>query len=78
MGDCVADATRGGHRHRVDDALALILLASLEFVSLEHVTTTHGNCSTEASTANARLVLDTCALAHVPVTGGLSFAAQLR
>lgn len=56
----------------IDDALALILLASLDHVTLEHVTTTHGNCTTEASTANARLVLDTCALSSVPVTGGLS------
>jgi purine nucleosidase len=56
----------------IDDALALILLASLPNVTLEHVTTTHGNCTTEASTANARLVLDTCGRSSVPVTGGLS------
>lgn len=56
----------------IDDALALVLLASLPRVRLEHVTTTHGNCTTEAATANARLVLDTCGLAAVPVTGGLS------
>jgi inosine-uridine nucleoside N-ribohydrolase len=56
----------------IDDALALMLLASVGEVELAHVTTTHGNCSTEASTANARLVLDTCGLGRVPVTGGLS------
>lgn len=56
----------------IDDALALILLASLPDVELVAVTTTHGNCSTESATANARLVLDTCGLAHVPVIGGLS------
>ena len=56
----------------IDDALALILLASLPDSAIEHVTTTHGNCTTEASTANARLVLDTCGLTAVPVTGGLS------
>lgn len=56
----------------IDDALALILLASMPDVELVQVTTTHGNCTTEASTANARLVLDACGLSHVPVTGGLS------
>ena len=56
----------------IDDALALMLLAALEDVEIVAVTTTHGNCTTEASTANARLVLDTCGLAHVPVIGGLS------
>ena len=56
----------------IDDALALMLLASLPDVEIVAVTTTHGNCSTEASTANARLVLDTCGLGRVPVTGGLS------
>ncbi len=56
----------------IDDALALMYLASLPDVELVAVTTTHGNCSTEASTANARLVLDTCDLGHVPVIGGLT------
>lgn len=56
----------------IDDALALVLLASMADVELAAVTTTHGNCSTEASTANARYVLDRCGLGHVPVTGGLS------
>jgi purine nucleosidase len=56
----------------IDDALALIFLASLPDVELVAVTTTHGNCTTEASTANARHVLDVCGLGHVPVTGGLS------
>jgi len=56
----------------IDDALALVLLASLPAVELVAVTTTHGNCSTESATANARLVLDTCGLQHVPVIGGLS------
>lgn len=56
----------------IDDALALMLLAAQPHVELVHVTTTHGNCTTEASTANARLVLDTCGLGEVPVTGGLS------
>jgi purine nucleosidase len=56
----------------IDDALALMWLASLPDVELVAVTTTHGNCTTEASTANARLVLDTCGLERVPVIGGLS------
>ncbi len=56
----------------IDDALALMLLASLPDVEVVAVTTTHGNCTTEASTANARFVLDGCGLGHVPVTGGLS------
>jgi purine nucleosidase len=56
----------------IDDALALLLLASLPDLTIEHVTTTHGNCSTEQSTANARHVLDACGLVDVPVTGGLS------
>src|SRR5688500_12066272 len=56
----------------IDDALALMLLAGRDDVDLVHVTTTHGNCTTEASTANARLVLDTCGRTDVPVTGGLS------
>ncbi len=56
----------------IDDALALILLASMPEVELVTVTTTHGNCSTESSTANARLVLDMCGLPAVPVVGGLS------
>ena len=49
-----------------------MLLASMPEVEIVVVTTTHGNCSTESSTANARLVLDTCGLEHVPVVGGLS------
>lgn len=56
----------------IDDALALMLIASMPDVAMVTVTTTHGNCSTESSTANARLVLDTCGLRHVPVVGGLS------
>jgi purine nucleosidase len=56
----------------IDDALALMLLASMPDVDIVAVTTTHGNCTTEASTANARLVLDTCGLADVPVIGGRS------
>jgi purine nucleosidase len=56
----------------IDDALALMYLASLPEVDLAAVTTTHGNCTTESSTANARLVLDTCGLDRVPVVGGLS------
>lgn len=56
----------------IDDALALMYLASLPDVEIVAVTTTHGNCSTESSTANARLVLDTCGLTKVPVIGGLS------
>lgn len=56
----------------IDDALALMFLAAAPDVEIVAVTTTHGNCSTEASTANARLVLDTCGLAHVPVVGGRS------
>ena len=56
----------------IDDALALMLLASLPDVEIVAVTTTHGNCSTEQSTANAGRVLAACGLGHVPVTGGLS------
>jgi purine nucleosidase len=56
----------------IDDALALILLASRPEVELVAVTTTHGNCTTEQATANAGHVLDVCGLGHVPVTGGLS------
>jgi purine nucleosidase len=56
----------------IDDALALMLLASVPGLEIVAVTTTHGNCTTEASTANARLVLDTCGLTDVPVIGGLS------
>jgi purine nucleosidase len=56
----------------IDDALALMLLAAMPEVEIVAATTTHGNCTTEASTANARLVLDTCGLQHVPVIGGLS------
>ena len=56
----------------IDDALALMLLASLPGIEIAAVTTTHGNCTTESSTANARLVLDTCGLSTVPVIGGLS------
>lgn len=56
----------------IDDALALMYLASVPDVEIVAVTTTHGNCTTEAATANARLVLDTCGLRHVPVIGGLS------
>lgn len=55
----------------IDDALALMLLAARADVELVAVTTTHGNCTTEAATANARHVLDVCGLSHVPVTGGL-------
>jgi len=56
----------------IDDALALILLASRPEVELVAVTTTHGNCSTEQATANARRVLAVCGLRNVPVVGGLS------
>jgi inosine-uridine nucleoside N-ribohydrolase len=55
----------------IDDALALMLLASVPEVDLVAVTTTHGNCRTEQSTANARRVLAACGLGQVPVIGGL-------
>jgi purine nucleosidase len=56
----------------IDDALALLWLASREDVEIVEVTTTHGNTSTEQAAANARTVLDLCGLAHVPVTPGRS------
>lgn len=56
----------------IDDALALLLLASRPDVEVVAVGTTHGNCSTEQATANARLVLDLCGWPDVPVVGGLS------
>jgi inosine-uridine nucleoside N-ribohydrolase len=56
----------------IDDALALILLASRPEIELVAVTTTHGNCTTEQATANAGRVLAACGLGQVPVTGGLS------
>jgi inosine-uridine nucleoside N-ribohydrolase len=39
-------------------------------VELVAVGTTHGNCTTERSSANARLVLDLCGREDVPVVGG--------
>ena len=56
----------------IDDALALVVLASRPDVELEAVGTTHGNCTTEQSSANARHVLDLCGRGEVPVIGGLS------
>jgi inosine-uridine nucleoside N-ribohydrolase len=56
----------------IDDALALVLLASRPDVEIVAVTATHGNCTTEQSTANAGRVLAACGLGHVPVSGGLS------
>lgn len=56
----------------IDDALALLLLAADPDVELVHVTTTHGNTTTEQATANARRVLEIGGLGSVPVTGGLS------
>jgi purine nucleosidase len=56
----------------IDDALALLVLAAQPDVELVAVGTTHGNCATERSTANARRVLDVCGLGDVPVVGGLS------
>lgn len=56
----------------IDDALALMVLAAQPDAELVAVGTTHGNCSTERSTANARRVLEVCGLGDVPVVGGLS------
>jgi inosine-uridine nucleoside N-ribohydrolase len=56
----------------IDDALALMVLAADPDVELVAVGTTHGNCTTEQSSANARLVLDLCGREDVPVVGGLS------
>ena len=56
----------------IDDALALLWLASRHDVDIVEVTTTHGNTSTEQAAANARTVLDLCGLGHVPVTPGRS------
>ena len=67
MREVVVDTDTG-----IDDALALLVLASRPDVAVVAVGTTHGNCSTEQATANARLVLDLCGWAHVPVVGGRS------
>ena len=56
----------------IDDALALLWLASRDDVELVEVLTTHGNTSTEQAAANARAVLDVAGLAHVPVVAGRS------
>ena len=56
----------------IDDALALMVLAAQPDVELVAVGTTHGNCATERSTANARRVLEVLGLGGVPVVGGLS------
>ena len=56
----------------IDDALALLWLASRQDVEVVEVLTTHGNTSTEQAAANARRVLDVGGLAHVPVVAGRS------
>ena len=56
----------------IDDALALLWLASRDEVAIVEVTTTHGNTSTEQAAANARTVLDLAGLPDVPVTPGRS------
>ena len=56
----------------IDDALALLWLASRDDVELVEVLATHGNTSTEQAAANARTVLDVAGLEHVPVVGGRS------
>jgi purine nucleosidase len=55
----------------IDDALALLWLASRPDIELVEVTTTHGNTSTTQAAANARAVLDVAGLDDVPVTPGL-------
>jgi purine nucleosidase len=54
----------------IDDALALLWLASRADVELVAVHSVHGNTSAEQAAANARTVLDLAGLADVPVVGG--------
>jgi purine nucleosidase len=54
----------------IDDALALLWLASRADVELVAVHSVHGNTSPEQAAANARTVLDLAGLTAVPVVGG--------
>lgn len=55
----------------IDDALALLVLASFPDVEIVGVTTTHGNCQADQAARNARYVLDLAGLRDVPVAMGL-------
>lgn len=57
----------------IDDALAIILaLASPEEVTLEGLTTVHGNCNVNQGTINALSILELSQASHIPVAKGCS------
>lgn len=56
----------------IDDALAILLALASPELSLEAVTVTIGNCSTEQGVTNALSVLELAGAGHIPVAAGMS------
>ena len=54
----------------IDDALALLLLATSPEISLEAITVTHGNTSMSKCLANALRIADLVGLGEVPIAAG--------
>lgn len=54
----------------IDDALAFILLKAMPEISLQAITTTHGNTTVEKCTENALKLVDLLGLEDVPVAQG--------
>lgn len=57
----------------IDDALAFLLALASPEISLEGITTVHGNASTPQTTRNALAVLELARAAQVPVYQGCDF-----
>jgi inosine-uridine nucleoside N-ribohydrolase len=54
----------------IDDSLAILLAMASPELSLEGLSTVHGNCSLEQATVNALSVLELANASHIPVTKG--------
>ena len=54
----------------VDDALAFLLALASPEISLEALTTTHGNVTLDKATRNALSILELCRASHIPVASG--------
>ena len=54
----------------IDDALAFILLKAMPEVSLQAITTTHGNTTVEKCTTNALKLVELLGMTDIPVAMG--------
>ena len=54
----------------IDDALALILLKAMPEISLQAITTTHGNTTVQKCTVNALKLVELLGMQNIPVAEG--------